>query len=143
MAPMEKLLKRMKAFKWTEAFQAALNKLKEKLVSAPILVYLDRNNQFHVHIDASGITLGAVLAQPRERNMDHPIYFASRKLSTTKKNYTTIEREALTMVYSLQKFRHYLLGAPFKFFMGHSALKYLINKPVLEGRICRWFLLLQ
>lgn len=48
------------------------------------------------------------------------------------------------MVYSLQKFRHYLLGAPFKFFTNHSALKYLVNvKPVLEGRICRWLLLFQ
>ena len=47
------------------------------------------------------------------------------------------------MVYSLQKFRHYLLGGKFKFFTDHSALKYLVNKPVLEGRICHWFLLFQ
>jgi len=47
------------------------------------------------------------------------------------------------MVYSLQKFRHYLLGAPFKFFTDHFALKYLVNKPILEGRICRWLLLFQ
>ena len=47
------------------------------------------------------------------------------------------------MVYSLQKFCHYLLGGMFKFFTDHSALKYLVNKPVLEGRICRWFLLFQ
>src|SRR5271156_3550389 len=47
------------------------------------------------------------------------------------------------MVYALQKFRHYLLGAPFKMFTDHSALKYLVNKPVLGGRICRWLLLFQ
>ena len=47
------------------------------------------------------------------------------------------------MVYSLQKFCHYLLGGKFKFFTDHSALKYLVNKPVLEGRICRWLLLFQ
>jgi hypothetical protein len=34
-----------------------------------------------------------------------------------------------------------LLGSHFKFFTDHSALKYLVNKPVLEGRICRWLLL--
>jgi len=45
------------------------------------------------------------------------------------------------MVYSLQEFRHYLLGAPFKFFADHSDLKYLVNKPIFEGRICRWLLL--
>jgi hypothetical protein len=47
------------------------------------------------------------------------------------------------MVYSLQKFRHYCLGGHFKFFIDHSTLKYLDNKFVLEGRICRWMLLFQ
>jgi hypothetical protein len=47
------------------------------------------------------------------------------------------------MVYALQKFRHYLLGGHFKFFTDHSTLKYLVNKPVLEGRICRWLFLFQ
>jgi hypothetical protein len=75
--------------------------------------------------------------------MDHPIYFASRKLSQAKRNYTTTEREGLAMIYALHKFRHELLGSHFKFFTGHSALKYLVNKPMLEGRICRWLLLFQ
>lgn len=75
--------------------------------------------------------------------MDHPIYFASRKLSKAEKNYTTTKREALAMVYSLHKFRHYLLGAPFKFFTDHSTLKYMVNNLVLEGRIRQWLLLFQ
>ena len=28
-------------------------------------------------------------------------------------------------------------------FTDHSALKYLVNKPVLGGRICRWLILFQ
>jgi hypothetical protein len=99
--------------------------------------------EFHVHINAPGIALGAILAQPGEGNLDHPIYFASRNLSQAKCNYTTTEREGLEMVYALKKFRHYLLGGHFKFFIDHSTLKYLVNKPVLEGRICRWLLLFQ
>ena len=47
------------------------------------------------------------------------------------------------MIYALYKFRHYLLGSHFKLFTDHSALKYLVNKPVLEGIICRWILLFQ
>jgi hypothetical protein len=47
------------------------------------------------------------------------------------------------MVYSLHKFRNYLLGKHFKLFTNHSSLKYLVNKPVLGGRICRWLLLFQ
>jgi hypothetical protein len=89
------------------------------------------------------IALGAVLAQPRKGNIDHPIYFASRKLSDVEKNYMTTKREGLAMVYALKKFRHYLLGFAFKFFIDHSALKYLVNKSVLGGQICHWLLLFQ
>jgi hypothetical protein len=47
------------------------------------------------------------------------------------------------MVYALQKFIHYLLGQHFKMLTDHSTLKYLVNKPMLEGRICIWLLLFQ
>jgi hypothetical protein len=92
---------------------------------------------FHVHVDALSIALGVVLSQQGEGDIDHLIDFASRKLSIVEKSYTTIEREGLAMVYVLQKFMHYLLGSHFKMYTNHSALKYLVNKPVLGGRICR------
>ena len=104
------------------------------MVTIPILVFPDWKLPFHVHVDASSIALGVILAQLGE-GIDHPIYFARRNLSSIERNYTTIEREWLAMVYALQKFRHYLLGAHFKMFTEHSALEYLINKPMLGGRI--------
>ena len=84
-----------------------------------ILVFPDWTRPFHVHVDSSSIALGIILAQPGDRGIDHPIAFASRKLSSTERNYTTTEREGLAMVYALQKFRHYLLGSHFKMFTDH------------------------
>jgi hypothetical protein len=92
---------------------------------------------------ASSIALGAVLAQSGIGYIDHPLDFSNRKLSTTDINYTTIEREGLSMVYELQNFFHYLLGGHFKMFTNHFVLKYLVKKLVLGGRICRWLLLFQ
>ena len=74
---------------------------------------------------------------------DHPIYFASRQLVQAEKNYSVTEREALGMIFSVQKFRHYLLGNKFIFHVDHDALKYMVNKPQLSGRMARWVLLLQ
>ena len=74
------------------------------MVTAPILLFPDWNKEFHVHVNASSISLGVVVAHSGEGNIDHPITFASRKLSTAEKNYTTTEREGLAMVYALQKF---------------------------------------
>jgi hypothetical protein len=80
------------------------------MVTMPILVFPDWSKKFHVLVDASSIALGALLAQPGAKYIDHPLAFSSRKLSTTKINYTTTEREGLAMEYALQKFHHYLLG---------------------------------
>ena len=92
------------------------------MASAPILVFPDWNKEFHVHVDASSIALGFFLAQPSEGDLDHPIAYASRKLSFAEQTYTMTEREGLVMVYALQKFWHYLLGGHFKMFTDHSTL---------------------
>jgi hypothetical protein len=113
------------------------------MVTEPILAFPDWTKEFHVHVNAYSIDLGDVLSRPGGGDIDHPLSFASRKLSTAEINYTTTEREGLAMVYALQTFLHYLLGGHFKMFTDHSALKYLVNKPVLGGRICRWLLLFQ
>jgi hypothetical protein len=67
----------------------------------PILEFRYWKQEFHVHVDASSIPLGTILAQPREGGLDHPISFSNKKLSTTEHNYTTTEHEGLTMVYAL------------------------------------------
>jgi hypothetical protein len=113
---LENLLKDKVKFQWNEGCQQSLDTLKQKLVTEPILVFLDCKNEFHVHVDASYIALGTVISDPREGDLDHPISFSKRKLLTTKKTYTTTVREGLEMVYVLQKFRNYLLGSNFKIY---------------------------
>ena len=64
-------------------------------------------------------------------------------MSLAERNYTTTEWEALAVVYSCKKFRHYLLGYKVIFHTNHDSLKYLVNKSDLSGQIARWILLLQ
>jgi hypothetical protein len=68
---------------------------------APIMVFLYWSKEFHVHVNASSIALGVVLAQPGVGYIDHLLAFASKKLSTAEINYTTIEREGLSLVYAV------------------------------------------
>ena len=99
--PMEKLLKYDVKYEWTEECQKSLDILKEKMVTTPILVFPDWKRSFHVHVDASSIALGIILAQPREGGIDHPISFARKNLTLAERNYTTTKREGLAMVYAL------------------------------------------
>ena len=130
-------------FEWTDECDYAFNELKSRLCSAPLLRPPKWDLIFHVHTDASGQALGVVLTQPGEHQKDYPIYFASRQFNEAEANYTVTEREALAMVYSVKKFRYYLLANPFKFFVDHQALVYLVNRPCSTGRITRWLLILQ
>ena len=130
-------------FEWSEECQKSFNVLKENKVIVPIFVFLDWNKEFHVHVDASCIVFGIVLVQLGEGEINHPIAFASKNISKVGKNYNTTERETLAMVYVLYKFRHYLLGAHLKMITDHSTLKYLVKKPILGGKICRWLSLFQ
>lgn len=70
----------------------------------PILVFPNWKKNFHVHVDASYITLSVVLTKLGEGDIDHPIEFSSQKLSKAEKNYSTTEWEGLVMVYVLHKF---------------------------------------
>ncbi len=76
-----------------------------------------------------------MLAQNPNHIIDKPIYYASRLMTVTEKNYSTKEKEAFTMIYDIKKFHHYLLGNNFTFFVDHQALIYLVNKPTIIGWI--------
>lgn len=101
---------------------------------------------FHVYCDASAEAVGSVLCQPVEgltSGRDYPVAYASRQLNPAEKNYSTTERECLAMVFSVKKFRHYLLSNKVVFYVDHLAIKYIVNNPELSGRLARWVLLLQ
>ena len=141
--PLQEILKEYQEYEWTEECDASFDSLMKKLVEAPILRFPNWSIKFHVHIDALGLAIGAILTQPGDNGMDYPIIYSSRKLNKAECNYSTIEREALGMVFALQKYRHYLLANPFIFYTYHQALKYVVNKPLHHGRIFRWLLLFQ
>jgi hypothetical protein len=80
-APLVNLLKKDETFQWTPKCDKAFEILKEKLITTPIPIFPNWEKEFHVHVDASGISFRAILTQPGDRAMDCPIYFASWKLS--------------------------------------------------------------
>ena len=71
-----------------------------------ILAYPDWTQPFIMHTDASDFQLGTVISQN-----DKPIAFFSRKLNSAQRNYTTTEKELLSIVECLKEFRN--IGLPF------------------------------
>jgi hypothetical protein len=95
------MLRKDTNYQWNDECQHGLDTQKEYMVTTPILVFPDWEKTFHVHVDASAIEMGAILAQQGAGYLDHPIAFTRRKLSNSKQNYNMTEREDLAIVYAL------------------------------------------
>lgn len=139
---MSKLTKKNQAWQWDDEQQAAFNKMKTLLTTSPILQQADETKPFTIRTDASGYGIGAVLVQG-EKEEEHPIEYASRLLIPAEQNYSTIEREALAVVWAVNKFRGYIEGAEIIIASDHQPLKWLMTLKSPTGRLARWALQLQ
>jgi hypothetical protein len=128
--------------KWKENQEESFQTLKEKLCSAPILVYPDFEREFILYTDASGYALGAVLSQADEDRKERVVYYASKTLTDAERNYSVTELECYAVVWAVEKFHYYLDGKKFKVITDYYALKWL-EKNALKGRRARWILRLQ
>ena len=72
-----------------------------------------------------------------------PIAYASKKLLPREKNYSTIEKECLGIIWGIEKFRKYLYGVEFLLETDHKPLSYLQTAKVLNPRIMHWAMRLQ
>ena len=86
--------------------------------------------------------MGAVLGQTKDKK-HHAIAYARKTLTGAQLNYATTEKELLAVVFSIDKFRSYLVDTKVIVYTDHAALKYLFNKKDAKPRLIRWILLLQ
>ena len=116
--------------------------LKAKLSETPVLRLPDFSRQFILQCDASDVGIGATLMQCID-GVNHPIAFASRKLLDCERPYSTIERECLSVTWSIQKYQNYLFGREFVLEVDHAPLQYLQKAQFQNSRLMRWALALQ
>ena len=140
--PLYKLLEKDATFEWDSECQQRFEELKAYLTTAPIVRAPNWQLPFEVMCDVSDLAIGAVLGQ-RAEGKPYVVYYASKTLNEAQRNYTTTKKELLAVVYALDKFCAYLLGAEIIIFTDHSALKFLLTKQNAKARLIRWVLLLQ
>lgn len=128
--------------KWDDQCERAFNTLKEKLCSQPVCCLPDFSQPFVLRTDASNVGLGAILLQD-QGNGKQPIACASRKLLPAEKNYSTVEKELLAIVWGIQKFSPFLYGKEFILQSDHQPLQYLQGMKPSNGRLMRWAMQLQ
>ena len=113
--------------------------LKDKIQSAPVLVFPNFDKPFLLETDASKEGLGAVLSQKQDNGYYHPVAFGSRSLMPSERNYHSSKLEFLALKWSVTKhFKEYLVYAPFVIPMDNSPLTYVLATPNLDAMGHRW-----
>jgi hypothetical protein len=92
--------------------------------------------------DASDYAVGMVLGQTKDKK-HHTIAYASKTLTGAELNYATTEKELVAVVFTIDKFRSYLVDTKIIVYTDHVALKYLFTKKDVISCLIRWILLLQ
>lgn len=136
------MLKKHVKFKWTEERIEAFENVKSVFYKKLSLIIPDFSKQFILRTDASNTAIAGELLQINN-DEEEPIGFVSRILKKFERNYTISEKEMLSIVFSLEKFRYYLLGKNFEIQTDHIALTSLMNTRFANNRIYRWSLLVQ
>ena len=85
----------------TPEVEEAVRILKEKITSAPVLVFPDFNKPFLLETDASKEGLGVVLSQKQDDGRYHPVAFGSRTLTQSEQNYHSSKLEFLALKWSV------------------------------------------
>jgi hypothetical protein len=140
--PLINLLAKDVPFEFTDECLNAFHTLKKALISAPIIQPPDWSLPFEIMCDASDYSVGVVLGQTKDKK-HYAIAYANKTLMRAQLNYATTKNELLAVVFAIDKFRSYLVGAKIIVYTNHAALKYLLTKKDAKPRSIRWILLLQ
>ncbi|XP_073271527.1 uncharacterized protein [Primulina huaijiensis] len=132
--PLSSLLMKDVSFDFNSDCLQAYENLKERLVTAPVLVAPDWDLFLEVMCDASDTAVGALLGQ-RQNKVFHTIYYIGKTLDEAQLNYATTEKELLALVFVLDKFHAYLVLSKVIIYIDHSALKYLLAKKDAKPRL--------
>ncbi|UYV82251.1 K02A2.6-like [Cordylochernes scorpioides] len=133
--------------KWnrTSEHRILFAKCKALLTNEPVLAHYDATRELVLACDASSYGLGVVPSHRNDRKEETPIAFASRTLTEVERQYSQLEKEALSIIFGCEKFRQYLLGREFVLVTDNRPLMHIFSpqKPIpicAASRIKRWSL---
>ncbi|XP_027093589.2 uncharacterized protein [Coffea arabica] len=130
--PLTELLKKGQ-FSWSTEVDQAFQKLKEAMSTTPVLTLPDFTKPFVLETDASQAAIGAVLMQQGKA-----IAYMSQVLGKKNQTLSIYEKELLSLITAVQKWKHYLLGGHFVIKTDHESLKYLLDQKITTPLQQKW-----
>jgi predicted aspartyl protease len=130
--PITELLSKKHDWFWGNSQQRAFEQIKTLLTSAPQLAFYDISRPTMISADSSLNGLGGVLLQQQTDQTWKPISYISRTITPSEKNYSNIEREALAITWSCDKFKDYIVGKDIVIETDHKPLTTILTSKELN-----------
>ena len=125
---------------WSENLQRAYEEIQQRVAACPALYFVDNAAPIFVQTDASDYGIGAYIFQ-RKEGREYPIIFVSKSLTKAQLNWSTIEKEAFAIYYTLKKYEHMLRDVKFVLQTDHKNLTYVATAQ--SPKVRRWCLEIQ
>ena len=141
--PLNELLQKGVQWVWPKNCDKAFRESKRLVAESELLVHYDTQKPLTLACDASSYGVGAVISHIMDDGSERPIAFASRTLNASEKNYSQLEKEALSINFGVKRFHKYLYAKKFKLITDHKALTTILGPkkgvPTLAAaRLQRW-----
>ncbi|UYV76696.1 K02A2.6-like, partial [Cordylochernes scorpioides] len=142
--PLFSLLKRSYNWNWKNEHDQAFEKCKNLISTKTCLTHYSQDLPLYVTCDASNYGIGGYISHI-VNGTEKPITFVSRTLNDTEKKYSQIEKEGLSIFFTLNRLKQFLYGRKFIINTDHKPLLAIFgdknNLPALvANRLHRWSL---
>ncbi len=126
---------------WTPRLEQCFRDVQESVVGkCPKLFYVDLSLPIHVRTDASDYGIGGYIFQ-LDQQQELPIRIISKALHKAQLSWSTFEKEAYAIFYTITKFDFLLRDVRFVAETDHKHLTFL--KTAQSAKVRRWQLALQ
>ena len=140
--PIFRLLRKKQPKVWDDQCQQAFERIREYLLSPPVLVPPMPGRLLLLYLSVSDIALRCMLAQLDDFDRERAIYYLSKRMLEYTTRYIMIERFCLALVWATRRLRHYMTEYSVQLVSRLDPLRYLFDKLVLTSGLMRWLVLL-
>jgi hypothetical protein len=139
----EPLFKKDVPMKWNDQCEVSFDKIKEYFLNPPILMPPQQDKPIHLYLSTTDTAMGALLAQyVEESQKENAIYYLSKKMKEGEAKYSMLEKMCVALVWATKKLWHYMLSFVVLLMSRLDPLKYLLEKPIQDGKTTKWIILL-